>query len=68
MRRILLKFRRDEAGAITVDWVVLTAIVMASVLLLTTPLGTSLSNLLATISGYLDATGAALAAKGSALD
>ncbi len=25
MRRLLKKFRADEAGAVTVDWVVLTA-------------------------------------------
>ncbi|MHA6263653.1 hypothetical protein ACXYMO_10660 [Arenibacterium sp. CAU 1754] len=29
MRNYILKFRRDEDGAVTVDWVVLTAAVVA---------------------------------------
>jgi Flp pilus assembly pilin Flp len=29
MKRVLERFRRDESGAVTVDWVVLTAAALA---------------------------------------
>lgn len=32
--RLLRRFRREEAGAVTVDWVVLTSVVVAALLML----------------------------------
>ncbi|MQY43098.1 hypothetical protein GG681_10640 [Epibacterium sp. SM1969] len=68
MQRYLHRFRDDECGAITVDWVILTAVVMAAILLLTTPLRDGAENVLAAISTYMDATGTDVVAKGSALE
>lgn len=62
------KFRGDENGAITVDWVILTAVIMAAVFLLTTPLREGLGNVLAAVTGYLETTGTELASHGSGLD
>lgn len=68
MKRILRSFRSDDSGAITVDWVVLTAVILAAVFLLTTPLRESLDGVLLAVTEYLNATGDDLAAVGSGLD
>ncbi|MQQ09412.1 hypothetical protein GFB49_13170 [Epibacterium sp. SM1979] len=68
MRHMFQKFRRDESGAVTVDWVILTAVVMAAVLLLTTPLRTGLEGVLTAVSGYMGATSTDLASQGNALE
>lgn len=68
MKHLIRKFRDDEAGAVTVDWVVLTAIVMAAAFLITVPLRTGLTDILAAVSTYLTATGEDVTALGSALD
>lgn len=68
MLKYFRRFRDDEYGAVTVDWVILTAVVMAAIVLLTSPLREGAENVLAAISSYLDATGTEVAARGSALD
>ena len=68
MKRILRNFRSDDSGAITVDWVILTAVIMAAVFLLTTPLREGLDSVLLAVTQYLNATGDDLAAVGSGLD
>lgn len=68
MFHLLRKFRRDEFGAVTVDWIVLTAVIMAAVLFLTTPLRTGLESVLTAVTDYLGATGTSLASRGSGLD
>ena len=40
----LRKFTRDEDGAVTVDWVVLTAVVMAMALIQLGPIGTAIGS------------------------
>ena len=45
MRSKLANFRCDEAGAVTVDWVVLTAAIVGLALLALNPIASSTDNL-----------------------
>ncbi|WP_300031960.1 hypothetical protein [uncultured Roseobacter sp.] len=53
MFRALKKFKKDEAGAVTVDWVVLTAAVVGLSTLLVVELRGGSSNLTEQTEGYL---------------
>ena len=53
----LLKFRRDELGAVTVDWVVLCAAVVALVLAVFALLDTAVSTQVSTISSKVTGAG-----------
>ncbi|MBT8153001.1 hypothetical protein KMP13_03670 [Epibacterium ulvae] len=68
MKHLFRRFRDSEHGAVTVDWVVLTAVIMAAVVLLTVPLRDAMNGVLTSVSGYMDATGTAVVSRGSALD
>ena len=55
MRRIK-SFTRDESGAVTTDWVVLTAGVVSFALLVMTNIGGGVTNLSQGIANNLNAT------------
>ncbi|SLN50660.1 Flp family type IVb pilin [Roseisalinus antarcticus] len=54
MMKILAKFRRDEDGAVTVDWVVLTAAIVGLGIAVMSSIGTSTASLGDKISSQLD--------------
>ena len=57
MTKFLAKFRKDEDGAVTVDWVVLTALVVGLAI-----------GLLALIEGAVDDLGASISTEIIAID
>jgi Flp pilus assembly pilin Flp len=60
MIKFFKNFRKDEAGAVTVDWVVLTAAVAALAGVVYTSIETGAGNLTASTSTFLTAEGTAL--------
>lgn len=54
MIKMLNKFRRDESGAVTVDWVVLTAAVVALGVAAGVAMTTSTTGLSEDIWAYMD--------------
>ncbi|MEM7242309.1 MAG: hypothetical protein AAF429_08995 [Pseudomonadota bacterium] len=54
MKKILAKFRKDEIGAVTVDWVVLTAAIVALALGAITLIRTSVSTQASIIASNVD--------------
>ena len=55
--KILKKFRKDEIGAVTVDWVVLTAAVVALALGAITLIDTAVSTQAGLIAGKINTAG-----------
>ncbi|MEW9922212.1 Flp family type IVb pilin [Marimonas sp. MJW-29] len=54
MMNFIKNFRRDEDGAVTVDWVVLTAAVVGLAVAAYTSIETGASNLTANTSTFMD--------------
>ena len=54
MMNFIKNFRNDESGAVTVDWVVLTAAVVGLAVAAYTSIETGASNLTDNTSSYLD--------------
>ena len=52
--KLFNKFFKDESGAVTVDWVVLTAAIVGLGIAVLTSVSTGTTNLAGTISGELD--------------
>ncbi len=50
-------FKSDESGAVTVDWVVLTAAIVGLGMIVITSVGTGVTGLATRISGDVSATG-----------
>ncbi len=55
MTKFFKNFRADEAGAVTVDWVVLTAAVVGLAVAAYTSIQTGASDLTASTNTYMDA-------------
>ncbi|CUH52276.1 hypothetical protein J7382_11435 [Shimia sp. R11_0] len=70
MIKFIKNFRKDEAGAVTVDWVVLTAAVVGLAVAAFTAIETSTSTLTGQAAGALNGADAATAtiAPGAAAD
>jgi Flp pilus assembly pilin Flp len=58
MLNLIKNFKNDESGAVTVDWVVLTAAIVGLGLVVMTTLRTPISNTTAAIVGDLNAAAA----------
>lgn len=65
MIKFFKNFRKDESGAVTVDWVVLTAAVAALAGVVYSGIETSTDALVDSTSTYLDATGTSLGTTGA---
>ena len=57
MLNFIKNFRNDEDGAVTVDWVVLTAAVVALAVAVSTTIGGSVNTQIGNIAGVVDAAG-----------
>ncbi len=68
MKNMIFRFRNSEYGAVTVDWVVLTAVILAAVILLTVPLQNAATGVLTAVSEYMNSTGTNLGARNSAIE
>jgi Flp pilus assembly pilin Flp len=55
MLNLIKSFKNDESGAVTVDWVVLTAAIVGLGLVVMTTLRTPINNTAAAIASDLDA-------------
>jgi Flp pilus assembly pilin Flp len=53
LKNLFVRFRKDEDGAVTVDWVVLTAGVVAVAIVIAGFLGTQLTSITGDISNAL---------------
>ncbi len=53
LKNLFVRFRKDEDGAVTVDWVVLTAGVVAVAIVIAGFLGTQLTNITGDITEAL---------------
>ncbi len=58
---LLTSFKNDESGAVTVDWVVLTAAVVGLTLALMTAIRPALTGTADNIAGQITAAGTAIA-------
>ncbi|MBT8153000.1 hypothetical protein KMP13_03665 [Epibacterium ulvae] len=67
MIKFFKNFRKDESGAVTVDWVVLTAAVAALAGVVYTGISGSAGTLVTNTGTYLTDTGTTLTATGGAL-
>ncbi len=65
MIKFFKNFRKDESGAVTVDWVVLTAAVAALAGVVYTGIESGTSGLVTNTGTYLGATGTALGTDGA---
>ncbi|MQQ09413.1 hypothetical protein GFB49_13175 [Epibacterium sp. SM1979] len=65
MIKFIKNFREDESGAVTVDWVVLTAAVAALAGVVYTGIQSGTSGLVTTTSSYLTGTGTSLGTTGA---
>jgi Flp pilus assembly pilin Flp len=54
MMNFFKNFNKDESGAVTVDWVVLTAAVVGLAVAAYTSIETGSSNLTSNTAGYMD--------------
>ncbi|SDY76426.1 hypothetical protein [Citreimonas salinaria] len=55
MFNFIKNFRKDENGAVTVDWVVLTAAIVALAVVAFDTIGTSATNMINNAAGEVDA-------------
>lgn len=51
----LLSFCKDDSGAVTVDWVVLTAAIVGLAILVVVPIATETESITQSTSDYIDA-------------
>mgnify|MGYP000072938951 CR=1 FL=1 len=65
MIKFFKNFSKDESGAVTVDWVVLTAAVAALAGVVYTAIEGGVSDVTGTTSSYLTATGTSLGSAGA---
>ncbi len=57
MLNFIKNFRNDEDGAVTVDWVVLTAAVVALAVAVSTTIGGAVDTQIGNIAGIVNAAG-----------
>ena len=63
MIKFIKNFRKDEAGAVTVDWVVLTAAVVGLAVAAYTAIETNTNTLAGTVASQITGENTSLAAK-----